>query len=169
MSGVSFLTDPVFSDRASVMQAFGPFKRLVPVPFTLAELRKTIKIDFAILSHNHYDHLDAAVVTEMGDNVRWFVPVGMKRWFTSQNVNNVVEVERACVVSSQRSCLERALSSIGGRQQLAMRPMSRRVLRRLLTFPMESRARHQVGTLHQQQRQPHHHRARLPPYRPVRC
>jgi N-acyl-phosphatidylethanolamine-hydrolysing phospholipase D len=92
MSGLSFLTDPVFCERASMVQFAGP-KRYVKVPFTLAELRKVIDIDFVVISHNHYDHLDASTVAALSNETLWFVPKQLKSWFTDQNINNVVDLD----------------------------------------------------------------------------
>ncbi len=52
--GVNILTDPIFSDRASPLCFAGP-KRYVKHPMDYDNLPK---IDFVIISHNHYDHLD---------------------------------------------------------------------------------------------------------------
>src|SRR5438132_992711 len=54
MDGVTFLTDPVFSERASPVSFAGP-KRLVPPGVPLDELPP---VDFVTLSHDHYDHTD---------------------------------------------------------------------------------------------------------------
>jgi N-acyl-phosphatidylethanolamine-hydrolysing phospholipase D len=54
MDGVTFLTDPMFSERASPVSFAGP-KRLVPPGVPLAELPP---VDFVTLSHDHYDHTD---------------------------------------------------------------------------------------------------------------
>jgi N-acyl-phosphatidylethanolamine-hydrolysing phospholipase D len=54
MDGVTFLTDPIFSARASPVSFAGP-KRLVPPGVPLDELPP---IDFVTLSHDHYDHTD---------------------------------------------------------------------------------------------------------------
>jgi N-acyl-phosphatidylethanolamine-hydrolysing phospholipase D len=54
MDGVTFLTDPIFSERASPLSFAGP-KRLQPPGVPLADLPP---IDFVTLSHDHYDHTD---------------------------------------------------------------------------------------------------------------
>src|SRR5947199_9074532 len=54
MDGVTFLTDPIFSQRASPVPFAGP-KRLVPPGVPLDALPS---IDFVTLSHDHYDHTD---------------------------------------------------------------------------------------------------------------
>ena len=58
MDGVSFLTDPIFSDRASPFSFAGP-KRLVPPGVPLSDLPP---VDFVTLSHDHYDHTDLASI-----------------------------------------------------------------------------------------------------------
>jgi N-acyl-phosphatidylethanolamine-hydrolysing phospholipase D len=58
MDGVSFLTDPMFSERASPVSFAGP-KRLVPPGVPLSDLPP---IDFVTLSHDHYDHTDLASI-----------------------------------------------------------------------------------------------------------
>ncbi|EFA84510.1 beta-lactamase-like domain-containing protein [Heterostelium album PN500] len=88
-AGVNFLTDPVFADRCSPFSFAGP-KRYRDIPVPLAKLPK---VDFIVISHNHYDHLDISVVKEIGNSVRWFVPVGLKQWFKdAAGVDNVSEL-----------------------------------------------------------------------------
>ena len=53
MDGVSILTDPVWSERASPFRRIGP--RRVRKPGVAFE---DAPIDVVLLSHNHYDHLD---------------------------------------------------------------------------------------------------------------
>lgn len=61
VDGVTLLTDPVFSKRASFSQSFGP-KRFYPAPISIADLPP---IDVVLLSHNHYDHLDRHAVPQL--------------------------------------------------------------------------------------------------------
>jgi hypothetical protein len=42
---------------------------------------------------SHFDHLDIEAVRELGDSVKWFVPLGCKTWFNNQGVSNVTELE----------------------------------------------------------------------------
>ncbi len=58
MSGISILTDPVFSERLgpSLLRYLpGSPKRYTRCPCTVQELPE---IDAVVISHNHYDHLD---------------------------------------------------------------------------------------------------------------
>jgi len=88
MEGVNFLTDPVWANRVSPISFFGP-KRLQKVPLPLEKLPP---IHFVVISHNHYDHLDQHVVKTLGNSPLWIVPLGLKAWFESVGVTNVVEL-----------------------------------------------------------------------------
>ena len=54
MNNISFLTDPTWSNRPSPIPLIGP-KRYVKPGIKIGDLPK---IDFVVISHNHYDHLD---------------------------------------------------------------------------------------------------------------
>lgn len=74
MDAASFLTDPVFSERASPLPFAGP-KRLLPpgVPFDALP-----PLDFVLLSHDHYDHTDLPTVRRLASlRVPFVVPRGM--------------------------------------------------------------------------------------------
>ena len=74
LAGEFWLTDPVFSERASPVQWAGP-KRFHAPPISIAELPP---IKGVILSHDHYDHLDRAAVLELAPKVETFVtPLGV--------------------------------------------------------------------------------------------
>ena len=74
MDGVTFLTDPIFSDRASPFSFAGP-KRLVAPGVPLDVLPP---IDFALLSHDHYDHTDIPTIEALAKRgTRFIVPLKM--------------------------------------------------------------------------------------------
>jgi L-ascorbate metabolism protein UlaG (beta-lactamase superfamily) len=74
LAGGFWLTDPVFSERASPVQWAGP-KRFHAPPISIADLPP---IKGVILSHDHYDHLDHAAVLELAPKVEMFVtPLGV--------------------------------------------------------------------------------------------
>lgn len=74
MDGVTFLTDPIFSERASPVSFAGP-ARLVPPGVPLDALPH---IDFVTVSHDHYDHADAASIAALAARgVHFFVPLGL--------------------------------------------------------------------------------------------
>ncbi len=93
MGGISLLTDPVLSERASPVSFAGP-KRAGPPGLTAAELPH---IDAVVISHNHYDHLDAASVkalaAQAGGPPLFVVPLGVKAWFADAGIANAVELD----------------------------------------------------------------------------
>lgn len=74
MDGVTFLTDPIFSDRASPVSFAGPSRMVEPgVP-----LDALPPLDFVLISHDHYDHLDLPTIEALARRgVPMFVPLGM--------------------------------------------------------------------------------------------
>ena len=74
LDGAFWLTDPVFSDRASPVQWAGP-KRFHAPPIGIDELPP---IRGVILSHDHYDHLDHDAILRLAPKVDVFVtPLGV--------------------------------------------------------------------------------------------
>jgi L-ascorbate metabolism protein UlaG (beta-lactamase superfamily) len=74
LQGQFWLTDPVFSERASPVQWAGPARFHAP-PISIQELPP---IKGVILSHNHYDHLDYAAVLALAGKVEHFLaPLGV--------------------------------------------------------------------------------------------
>jgi N-acyl-phosphatidylethanolamine-hydrolysing phospholipase D len=72
--GASFLTDPIFAERASPFSWAGPRRHVAPgVP-----LEELPRVDFATISHDHYDHCDAAAIAALAARgVRFVVPLGV--------------------------------------------------------------------------------------------
>ena len=69
-----WLTDPMFSVRASPIQWMGP-KRFHPPPISIEDLPPIAAV---ILSHNHYDHLDKASILKLSDKTAYFLtPLGV--------------------------------------------------------------------------------------------
>ncbi|XP_058153959.1 N-acyl-phosphatidylethanolamine-hydrolyzing phospholipase D isoform X3 [Dasypus novemcinctus] len=93
MDELIFLTDPIFSHRASPSQYVGP-KRFRGPPCTISELPP---IDAVLISHNHYDHLDynsvIALNERFGNELRWFVPLGLLDWMQKCGCENVIELD----------------------------------------------------------------------------
>ena len=87
--GINFLTDPHLSQRP-----FG-FDFLVSKRFTQPALsfEEMPKIDFILISHNHFDHLDHRTVDMFGNSVTWYVPLGVKRWFLDRGIESAKVVE----------------------------------------------------------------------------
>lgn len=89
-NGITILTDPVFSNRASPFKNIGP-KRLIPPAIPLESLPE---IDFVTVSHNHYDHLDIKSLKEIyGRNPEaiFLVPAGDKKLLKRKKIKNTYE------------------------------------------------------------------------------
>ena len=78
--GINMLTDPFFSNRASLLQSIGP-ERYSPPACSINELPP---LDLVLLSHNHYDHLDSSSVTQLlekaesdAKSLTFCIPLGM--------------------------------------------------------------------------------------------
>ena len=82
IAGINILTDPIFADRASPLSFAGP-KRYVPHVIDYAKLPA---IDYVVISHNHYDHLDTKAVEVLGDQPQYLVPLGLKSWLVDRGV-----------------------------------------------------------------------------------
>ena len=92
LGSVNLLTDPVWSERASPWRSLGP-RRLVPPGMSLDALPP---IDVVLLSHNHYDHLDAWTVKRLASaqpRARWVVPLRLAKLVRSLGVRDVDELD----------------------------------------------------------------------------
>jgi L-ascorbate metabolism protein UlaG (beta-lactamase superfamily) len=94
IDGVNILTDPHFSERSSPVQWAGP-KRVVRPGMSIHDLPP---IHIVVISHDHYDSLDKQSILNLyhredGKNTRFFVPLGMKKWFESIGVPSAIEMD----------------------------------------------------------------------------
>lgn len=90
LGGRTVLTDPMFGSRASPVRFAGP-RRRVPPGVPLAELPP---IHTVLLSHNHYDHLDAPSVRRIARRwpaADWHVPLRLAPLVRALGVRQVVE------------------------------------------------------------------------------
>jgi N-acyl-phosphatidylethanolamine-hydrolysing phospholipase D len=91
--GLNWLTDPMFSERASPLSFLGP-KRAQPPALDAADLPR---IDVVLISHNHFVHLDDASVRALaaqdGGPPLFVVPLGLKAWLAEHGITNVVELD----------------------------------------------------------------------------
>ncbi|MDN3506317.1 MAG: MBL fold metallo-hydrolase [Simkaniaceae bacterium] len=91
VAGKTILTDPIWSNRCSPVPFFGP-KRKHPAPVPLDQLPQ---IDYVLISHDHYDHLDRVTVEALNrkfPDILWVVPRGVKKWFEKMRIKRVVEL-----------------------------------------------------------------------------
>jgi N-acyl-phosphatidylethanolamine-hydrolysing phospholipase D len=89
--GVNVITDPIFSALASPFGFVGPARKSAP-GMTLEALPP---IDIVVISHDHYDHLDAPTIRRLGNRPRYFVPLGLKAWMVAAGIaeHRVVELD----------------------------------------------------------------------------
>lgn len=59
--GLNFITDPIWSNRASPFKHFGPSRYSYPG----ISYENLPPIDFILISHNHYDHLDIPTIKKI--------------------------------------------------------------------------------------------------------
>ncbi len=92
VAGLSILTDPFLSERASPFRFSGP-RRLVPTPLRLEDLPP---VDLILMSHNHYDHLDAPTLRLLArrqPRIRVIAPLGLTPLLASLGLENVQELD----------------------------------------------------------------------------
>ena len=92
MDHVTFLTDPIWSDRPSPVSFAGP-RRFVAPGLALEDLPP---IDFVVLSHNHYDHLDLptlAALAQRDPETRFFVPLANAELLRENGIAYVEELD----------------------------------------------------------------------------
>lgn len=93
VDGYRILADPVWSERCSPSRSVGP-RRLHPAP---APLEALPAVDAVIISHDHYDHLDIATVTQLSrsQNCVFYVPLGIGAHLSGWGIpaDRVVELD----------------------------------------------------------------------------
>ena len=91
MDGLNILTDPIWSERCSPFSWIGPKRHRAPgVAFDSLP-----PIDYVLLSHNHYDHLDMPTLKRLAD--KYHMPVitglGNKIFLEQNNIGRVTEID----------------------------------------------------------------------------
>ena len=92
MDHVTFLTDPIWSERASPVSWAGP-SRWVKAGVAIEDLPP---IDFVVISHNHYDHLDVETLTALASRnpeTLFLVPLENAELLREHGVENVRELD----------------------------------------------------------------------------
>jgi N-acyl-phosphatidylethanolamine-hydrolysing phospholipase D len=91
MGHQSFLTDPIWSDTASPVSFAGPRRHVAP-GIAIDDLPP---IDFVVISHNHYDHLDLETLARLAERrpaTRFYVPLGNGDLLREAGITGVVEL-----------------------------------------------------------------------------
>ncbi|MEZ4819176.1 MAG: MBL fold metallo-hydrolase [Bdellovibrionota bacterium] len=94
VAGKLILTDPHFADYASPVTFAGP-KRYTTTPIPIAKLPH---IDYILISHDHYDHLDgpslkALIQKQQDQQPHFLVPLGYKKWLQKRGATRVTEMD----------------------------------------------------------------------------
>jgi L-ascorbate metabolism protein UlaG (beta-lactamase superfamily) len=89
--GVNILTDPVWSLRTSPFSFSGP-RRMRPPGIKLEDLPR---IDYVLLSHNHYDHLDLPTlrVISGAHHPEIITPLGVRALLDSESIEKANDMD----------------------------------------------------------------------------
>ena len=89
---VTFITDPTWAERSGPFSGTIGVRRYTPPGIPFEQLPK---IDFVLISHDHYDHLDEPTVRRLArtfDPV-FIVPLGIKAWLADRGISNAIELD----------------------------------------------------------------------------
>lgn len=90
--GLSVLTDPIWSERASPVQFAGPRRHTAPG----MKFDELPAIDAVFLSHDHYDHLDNGAVRRLiarYPEAAWITPLGVGDFLRKRGAVEVAEMD----------------------------------------------------------------------------
>ena len=90
-SGLTVLTDPVFSERVSPVPFVGPKRHRAPG----IEFENLPAIDVVVISHSHYDHMDKESLQRLDGKFHplFIVPLKNRELLLSWGLENVVELD----------------------------------------------------------------------------
>lgn len=89
--GLNIITDPVYSLRVSPFSFAGP-KRMRPPGIKFDDLPE---IDFVLLSHNHYDHLDIDTIRQIKErhDPTFITPLGVDLYLNKKGIIKTVSLD----------------------------------------------------------------------------
>ena len=79
--GLNILTDPIFGNCQPI--SLGGMRRAKP---PVPNIDNIPAIDFVLISHSHYDHLDLPSVRALNGHVEFWVPTGISKWFAKRKL-----------------------------------------------------------------------------------
>jgi N-acyl-phosphatidylethanolamine-hydrolysing phospholipase D len=85
--GLNILTDPIFGDCQPI--PVGRMRRSTAPGIRFEDLPS---IDHVLISHSHYDHLDAPTIRALGNAVCYWLPEGLSAWFRRRGINHCQEL-----------------------------------------------------------------------------
>lgn len=92
LAGRHVITDPHLSARASPVPFLGPRRRVPPA----AKVAALPPLDLVLISHNHYDHLDASTIRALrrhSPQADYLVPLGLAAWLRRRGLHRVHELD----------------------------------------------------------------------------
>ena len=91
VDGRNILTDPIWSERTSMVSWAGPKRVRAPG----VKIQDLPYIDVILISHDHYDHLDIASLKQLTQNhdTKIITGLGVGEFLRSEGFKNVVELD----------------------------------------------------------------------------
>ena len=85
--GRTILTDPIFGNCGPI--PLGRLRRTAPPGIALEALPV---VDDVLISHSHYDHLDAQTIKRLGSRPNYWTPSALNKWFERRGVKRCREL-----------------------------------------------------------------------------
>lgn len=86
-NGRSILTDPIFGNCGPL-----PLSRLRRAARAGVPLEALPPVDDVLISHSHYDHLDAPTIQRLGTRPNYWTPSGLSKWLERRGINRCREL-----------------------------------------------------------------------------
>ncbi|MFV1883875.1 MAG: MBL fold metallo-hydrolase [Balneola sp.] len=89
--GLNIITDPVYSERVSPFSFAGP-KRMRPPGIRFEDLPE---IDYVLISHNHYDHLDITTLKKIKEehDPTFITPFGVDLYLNKEGISKTIALD----------------------------------------------------------------------------
>jgi N-acyl-phosphatidylethanolamine-hydrolysing phospholipase D len=87
--GRNILTDPIFGNCGPPL----PLSRLRRVMPPGLPFQSLPQIHDVLISHCHYDHLDASTIKRLGDQPNYWLPAGLASWFQRRGITRCRQMD----------------------------------------------------------------------------